>query len=387
MTAINCNLVIVGGGIAGLWTLAAARAQGIDAILLEAESLGSGQTLASQGIIHGGSKYALHGKKTNATETISAMPSRWRDALNNIGPIKLGNVKILSEHQYLIPSAGIDSKVLSFFGSKTMASHTQKISISNAPLPYQQLRNKNSLFQLNEPVLAVDSIIEALATQCQGFIFKHRLQQQEITKTAKGFDLKLGAQTLHCDYLLLSMGEGFEAFTNMPIAMQKRPLHMAIAQSPRLPSIYAHFIGRSSKPLLTITSHPENGETVWSMGGNLAEDGVKLSPKDQQTKAYDWLVKLVGKDIADSANISSYFINRAEPQQKGLLRPDDAFVHGDGNLLGGWPTKLALAPRFSDQVLAFIKENSHGNNEPCDKSSSHLLQLPAASVGPYRWQP
>lgn len=371
--------MIVGGGIAGLWALTEARAKGIDAILLEAESLGTGQTLASQGIIHGGSKYALHGKKTNALETISAMPLRWHEALQDKGPVKLGTAKILSEHQYLIPSAGIDSKVLSFFGSKTMASHTKKVAAKNAPTPYQVLNNKANLFELNEPVLAVDSVVCALAQQNQGFIFKHKLQQENITKTDQGFSLNLNGQTVDCDYLLLTMGEGFEQLKEKSIAMQKRPLHMVFAKSPKLPEIYAHFIGRSSKPLLTVTSHPENGETVWSMGGNLAEDGVKLSQKEQQAKAYYWLVKLVGEDIAQSATINSYFINRAEPKQKGLLRPDDAFVHCDGRLLIGWPTKLALAPRLSDQALAHIKPGPSANN-------SHLLQLPKAPVGPYRWQ-
>lgn len=379
MQPLHCQLVIVGGGIAGLWTLAEARAKGIDAILLEGHRLGSGQTLASQGIIHGGSKYALHGKKTNASQTISAMPARWQAALKNEGSVKLADATVLSEHQYLIPSTGIDSKVLSFFGSKTMASHTQKVLAKNAPAPYQKLNNKSHLFKLNEPVLAVGSVIKTLAAQYQAFIFQHHLQQQDILETKQGFNLQLGLQTLACDYLLLTTGEGFEQFSDMGVSMQKRPLHMVFAKSPELPSIYAHFIGRSSKPLLTVTSHPENGETVWSMGGNLAEDGVALNKAQQQAKAFDWLKRLVGEPIAKTAAIDSYLINRAEPKQKSLLRPDDAFLYCDGRKLVGWPTKLALAPRLSQQVLAHIDAGPSANN-------SHLLQLPKPPVGIYRWQ-
>ena len=57
----STDIVIFGGGIAGLWLLDRLRIQGYQVILLESSSLGGGQTYASQGIIHGGLKYALGG--------------------------------------------------------------------------------------------------------------------------------------------------------------------------------------------------------------------------------------------------------------------------------------------------------------------------------------
>ena len=57
----STDIVVFGGGIAGLWLLNRLRDEGNDAILLEADGLGAAQTLASQGIIHGGLKYALGG--------------------------------------------------------------------------------------------------------------------------------------------------------------------------------------------------------------------------------------------------------------------------------------------------------------------------------------
>ena len=47
-------------------------------------------------------------------------------------------------------------------------------------------------------------------------------------------------------------------------------------------------------------------------------------------------------------------VDRAEPVQSGLVRPDNAFLTEQGALLVGWPTKLALAPDFSDRVLKFL---------------------------------
>ena len=50
-------------------------------------SLGGEQTIKSQGIIHGGAKYALHGALTGASEAIADMPRRWREALAGDGEL------------------------------------------------------------------------------------------------------------------------------------------------------------------------------------------------------------------------------------------------------------------------------------------------------------
>ena len=56
---IRVDVVIVGGGIAGLWLLNLLRSRGYGAVLIERSAFGDGQTICSQGMIHGGLKYAL----------------------------------------------------------------------------------------------------------------------------------------------------------------------------------------------------------------------------------------------------------------------------------------------------------------------------------------
>ncbi|HCC44093.1 MAG TPA: FAD-binding oxidoreductase, partial [Gammaproteobacteria bacterium] len=51
------DIAILGGGIAGLWLLNLLVSRGYSVVLLEKEALGAGQTIASQGMIHGGVKY------------------------------------------------------------------------------------------------------------------------------------------------------------------------------------------------------------------------------------------------------------------------------------------------------------------------------------------
>ena len=68
------DVAIVGGGIAGLWTAWQLEQHGYTVALFEAQALGSGQTLAAQGIIHGGVKYSLAGQLSESTTELADMP-------------------------------------------------------------------------------------------------------------------------------------------------------------------------------------------------------------------------------------------------------------------------------------------------------------------------
>ncbi|HEY3967359.1 MAG TPA: FAD-dependent oxidoreductase, partial [Planctomycetaceae bacterium] len=54
---MELDVLIFGGGAAGLWLLDQLARRGDCVLLLEAGRLGLGQTVGSQGIIHGGLKY------------------------------------------------------------------------------------------------------------------------------------------------------------------------------------------------------------------------------------------------------------------------------------------------------------------------------------------
>ena len=55
---LQTDIAIIGGGVAGLWALNLLRQRGYSTVLFEQDALGSDQTIGSQGIIHGGIKYA-----------------------------------------------------------------------------------------------------------------------------------------------------------------------------------------------------------------------------------------------------------------------------------------------------------------------------------------
>ena len=70
---------------------------GVHAILLESKSLGTGQTIDSQGIIHGGLKYAITGHGGRAASAISEMPAAWRSCLAGEEKPDLQNVVMRSD--------------------------------------------------------------------------------------------------------------------------------------------------------------------------------------------------------------------------------------------------------------------------------------------------
>ena len=79
--ALELDAVIFGGGAAGLWMLDEFIRAGRRCLLLEAGELGAGQTIASQGIIHGGLKYTLSGLFSSSARAIADMPRIWRQCL------------------------------------------------------------------------------------------------------------------------------------------------------------------------------------------------------------------------------------------------------------------------------------------------------------------
>ena len=116
---IKLDTAIIGGGIAGLWLLNRLQQQGRHCALFEREALGAKQTLASQGMIHGGIKYTLAGALSGASEAIADMPRRWGECFSGSGEIDLQSAKLLSEDFYMFSSQQSSSKISTFFASKT----------------------------------------------------------------------------------------------------------------------------------------------------------------------------------------------------------------------------------------------------------------------------
>ena len=137
------------------------------------------------------------------------------------------------------------------------------------------------------------------------------------------------------------------------VKMQLRPLQQVMAKG-QLPAIYAHAVSLKSmnKPRLTITSHPaDDGEMIWYLGGNLAETGAGKSAEEVIRQAQKEIGELLPWIDISQVAWASFNIDRAEPAQASMTRPDSPFVEAKDNCIVCWPTKLTLAPMLGDIVL------------------------------------
>ena len=60
----------------------------------------------------------------------------------------------------------------------------------------------------------------------------------------------------------------------------------------------------------------------------------------------------------NEAEWGTFFVERAEPQQPGLLRPDNAWLSPCDDLthcVAAWPTKLTLVPNLGKQMQDYWK--------------------------------
>ncbi|RTE67160.1 FAD-dependent oxidoreductase [Amphritea opalescens] len=361
MQTIKTDLVILGGGIAGLWLLNRAQQQGFDALLLETGDLGGVQSVRSQGIIHGGTKYALNGVLTQAASSIADMPSRWRACLEGQGELDLSGARILSEAHYMWSKASLGAKMTSFFASKALKGRVESVTAKQRPEVFNHPQFRGNLYKLNEIVLDVPSVIEALAQPLLPRIIKVSAAEMQLCTDQNNIEaIQLPQLRIEAQRYITAAGEGTEALLQQlnvtQPQMQRRPLHMVMVRHASPLPTFAHCISSGSKPVVTITTHPtKNGEHVWYLGGDLAEAGVNLSTEQQIQKAQTMIAELLPWIELKNPRWESFHINRAEPKQSSLTRPDSAFAQAQGNCIISWPTKLALAPDLADQILAMLK--------------------------------
>ena len=385
-SAISTDVLIVGAGVAGLWLNARLRRLGYSTVLVERATLGGEQTVKSQGIIHGGTKYALHGALTGASEAIADMPRRWREALAGNGELDLSATRLLSDAHYLWSPGTLAGNLTSFFASKAVRSRVEQVKGEQLPPALQDRAFKGKVYRLSELVIDVPSLLANLADLAGGSL----LAGERIEPLREGDELvglSVDARQIRAQRIVLSAGGGtadiLHALGLEQPAMQLRPLHMVMAKGPNLKPLYAHCLGGGPKPRVTVTTHPAaDGQWVWYLGGDLAEaDGVAREPAAQIAAAQKEIANLLPWVDQGQVRWATLRVDRAEPAQTGLVRPDNAFLAEQQRLLVGWPTKLALAPDFSDRVLASLERDGVRPT-----AQPELADLPRPTLGVPAWE-
>ncbi|MFN3164183.1 MAG: FAD-dependent oxidoreductase [Pseudohongiellaceae bacterium] len=398
----STDIAIFGGGIAGLWLLARLRNLGYRAILLESNHLGGGQTLASQGIIHGGLKYALSGNLSGAAQAIAAMPERWRDLLAGNaqadGDLDLSPVRVLSEHYYMWSDGGFRSRLKSFLGSKSLRGRIDPVTPADYPPPFADTTIDGNLYRLPDFVIDSESLLARLIELSDGAHFRIDSQHTEFLHDAQGqisgCRVSGGETTVEisAQRVLFTAGEGnaglIAAAGLEHVQQQLRPLKMVCLTGPQLPTLFVHCIGSdfSMTPLLTITTHPgDDRQPTWYLGGELAETGVQQSDDILIARARELLARFLPWVDITGVSWQCLAINRAEAATDTNKRPDDAFYMEEKNTIVVWPTKFTLTPSLADRVSDHLRDTKIMPTKDATGTTLSSL-LPAATVAVPRWR-
>jgi len=361
---LKLDTVIFGGGAAGLWLLDTLHRQGYRVLLLEAYHLGSGQTIASQGIIHGGLKYTLRGLFTKSADAIKQMPLAWRECLAGKHPPDLTGTNLRASFVYLWHTQSVTSRA-GMFGAKSLLA-VKPVAIHPQDWPAPLVGCTGGVYRLDEQVIDPAGFIRDLAGQHTDRILRidpksgltfdttgpGQIEAIRLTNPDTGRQLKL-----YPNAVIFTAGAG-NADLRQRVGlseqtMQRRPLHMVVARG-NLPPFNGHCID-GNKTRLTITSDGDaEGHRVWQIGGQVAEDGVPMEDRDLVNHAKTQLAMVLGRIDLGGLEWATYRVDRAEAATANGVRPDEAQSMIEGNVITGWPTKLALAPVLAQKISEYL---------------------------------
>jgi hypothetical protein len=230
--------------------------------------------------------------------------------------------------------------------------------------------------------------VATLAARQRDAIFGVDWSRAELVREGRRAALALEDVTVLPQQLLLTAGAGNAALigalgSGQP-AMQRRPLQQVLVRHQYREPFYGHCIGHYRSPRLTVSSHRDRaGQAVWYLGGDLSTDAADQAPAELIDRARRELAELLPWLDLGPAEWTTLRLDRAEPRQPSLLRPDRAFVgrlDGVDNARAAWPTKLTLSPDLADEFeRQLATENVLPRHRPDMAALAHLARPPVAA--------
>ena len=372
------DIVICGGGGAGLWLLNVLKNAGYSVLLVEKHSLGGIQTAASQGMIHGGQRYMLGNNFSIHAESVSTLPARWDSCLCGQGEIDLRGVHILSDTQVMWPTGN----GLSFFAVNT-ASYLVRAKtriLSGREVPEALSGLNVPIYELPEKVLDVASLVEVLSAP-----HKDSMHIGSVDTLSRDGSLVVSGNKVNAQVIICVAGLGNEEFLTLLQAdkksSQRRPLRQFMVKTISQP-LYGHAITTSYKPRATVTSHPlPSGGYVWYLGGAIADDTLDLANDEAIAYAKQEINNIFPHlDWSDKV-WATWYGYRAEAYSKNGRLPDGPVIQEYGNTVVAWPTKLTLVPLLGDKILNLLTNRRISPKHT--PSNSFRQNIPAVSPFPF----
>jgi hypothetical protein len=274
--------------------------------------------------------------------------------------VDLRGCEVLSEVFFLWSGAAPRARLGALLASKMLRGQVRVATPAEYPAALRSPLFHGKVYRLADLVLDVPSLVATLAERQRDAIFTIDWDRAFLRREGERAVLALDGCTLLPERLLLTAGAGNEALiaklAGTAPAMQRRPLQQVLVRHHNTEPFYGHCLGGGATPRLTISSHRDSrGRPVWYLGGDLSSGAAHELPEALIARARSELARLLPWLDLGESEWATLRLDRAEPRQAGLLRPDSAFVgklDSVTNALAAWPTKLTLCPDLASKVEA-----------------------------------
>ncbi|MCC6427087.1 MAG: FAD-dependent oxidoreductase [Phycisphaerales bacterium] len=396
MAGSRADVVVIGGGITGLWIRASLSRAGYGVVLIERSCLGDGQTMRSQGILHRGVKYAFSESARGASEQLADAATVWESALRGEGLLNLSTVRVLSECTYLWTVGGVLANLTAWSASKALRSGVRELERGAFPAGFAGAPAAVRVWRVDEPVVDPLSLVAAVRDAGSGPIVLGDVNFIGERGKSSGGGVEVDAlmhngeiAEISAGCVVCAAGEGNEELLHLAgihevwKVAQRRALHMGIIEGAPF-ELFGHVPrAGTDKPRITVTTSRvgsgRDQKLVWYVGGNIAERGVKQEEDEFRESALAEVRECVPWADLSRARFSSLRIDRAEGKTESGERPDGPVVRRFGRIMGVWPTKLALAPIAAEMALAEVRgmEISPGSQRlENDALAAEVCELP-----------
>lgn len=365
---IAVDVLIFGGGCAGLWLLDALRRHGYRALLAESQPLGAGQTGIAQGILHSGLKYLFHPGQAQAAAAFGDVPQVWRDALAGRSEPNLSRVPVRAEYCHLWRTDSLRSWL-----GMTLAQH----GLKTRPVPVPQHERPSVLascaghvYRLDEPVIDTRQLLAVLsARNARQVWWISPAREARFVTSRDGSVQRVMLKAIHGrgevevqpHAVVFAAGAGNahlrEAVGLPSTVMQRRPLHVAFVRG-KLPLLFGHCVDGTGTRVTITSAACEDGTNVWQLGGRISETGVNMTEETFLQLAASELRATLPDVRLDGCTWQARSIDRAEAKTSHAGIPHGAQLIRDQNVFTVWPTKLALAPTVPALVMPHIERPS-----------------------------
>lgn len=366
---ITTDVVIVGGGVTGLWLLNDLRREGYSAVLLERRELGGGQTCHSHVYIHQGHIY--HEKDRVLAASIAEVKPLWDAWFDAQSPQRVGTP--------------------SYFGFSNPAEARirealwRSLGLACRDIPVPEVLAGGAISRAFEsPEVSIDgeALVRALRGDVDHFISRvaevERVEVDRDARTVEGLLVEMPGglkARFEAQAVVFAAGNGnyglcaklaadapdTSLIEQIRQARQTRKAHMLVIRGPKaalmpLTGVFPDLQG------LFIVARELPDEVVWLVSDYNSQKVESV----EDWIAYDareWLPGVLGalRLIApaalsqpDALKWGVYEAPKAEGTSGGLTGlPHEEHVRSFGfnNLRVVWPTKLTLAPRASRRII------------------------------------